>query len=154
MTSLSYEDIFSNFMGYVTDYDLASLDESDVYEILSEYLHKVLSKSYVRRLFSSISIDDDIQQISFEMKSEVDEYSDKDFINNILAKGMILEWLEPQVKKTSLIHQHLTSSKESKFYSQSSHLSELRTLYSETEIEFRRLIKDRGFIFNPYLGEK
>lgn len=152
MTSLSYEEIFSDFMGFVTDSDIASLEISEAYVIMTEYLHKVLSRSYVRRLFSSVAFDDETLVLSFEIKTKVDEGSDKDFVKYILSKGMVIEWLEPQVKKTSLIHQHITSSKESKFYSQSQHISELRGLLEDTKLDLRKQIGDRGYIYNSYLS--
>lgn len=152
MTSLSYEDIFSNFLGYITDYDFAHLNDDDAYTLMSEYLQKAISKTYIRRLFSSVNMDNEIQEINFEVSHPTEESEDLFFIQTILAKGMVVEWLEPQVKKTSLIHQHITSSKESKFYSQAMHLSEIRSLLEDTKIEIRKLIRDRGYIYNSYLG--
>lgn len=97
MTSLSFEEIFSDFLGNVTDYDFVNLDTDIVYEQMTEYLHKALSQSYIRRLFSSIDADDGIQRFDFEMKNVVDEQSDKYFVVRILSLGMIVEWLRPQV---------------------------------------------------------
>lgn len=98
MASLSYDEIFSDFLGSVTDYDLASIDIDDMYGLMTEYLHKALSLSYVRRLFSSVSLDDTIQIITFEVMNTVDENADIDFIKYILSKGMVIEWLKPLVR--------------------------------------------------------
>ena len=152
MASLSYDEIFSDFLGSVTDYGLASIDVSDMYGLMTEYLHKALSLSYIRRLFSSISLDDTVQEIDFEVANKVDDDADVDFIKYILSKGMVVEWLKPQVRSKLNIAQFF-GGKEQKYYSQSNHLSELRGLLEDTQLELRKAVRDRGYIYNPYLKE-
>jgi len=152
MASLSYDEIFSDFLGSVTDYGLASIDIDDMYGLMTEYLHKTLSLSYVRRLFSSISLDDTVQEFSFTVINTVDDDADVDFVKSILSKGMVVEWLKPQVRSKLNIAQ-MFGGKEQKFYAQSNHLSELRGLLEDTKLEMRKEIRDRGYIYNPYLKE-
>lgn len=152
MASLSYDDIFSDFLGSVTDYGLASIDIDDMYGLMTEYLHKALSLSYVRRLFSSVDLDDTIQEITFDVVNSIDENADIDFIKYILSKGMVVEWLKPQVRSKLNIAQFF-GGKEQKYYSQSNHLSELRGLLEDVQLELRKAIRDRGYIYNPYLKE-
>ena len=152
MASLSYDEIFSDFLGSVTDYELASIDIDDMYGLMTEYLHKALSLSYVRRLFSSISLDDTIQEMSFEVANAVDETADVDFIKYILSKGMVIEWLKPQVRSKLNIAQFF-GGKEQKWFSQAQHLTELRGLLEDTQLDMRKAIRDRGYIYNSYLKE-
>ena len=152
MASLSYDEIFSDFLGSVTDYGLASIDIDDMYGLMTEYLHKTLSLSYVRRLFSSVSFDDTIQVVTFEVINIVDEVADIDFVRSILSKGMVVEWLKPQVRSKLNVAQ-MFGGKEQKFYAQSNHLSELRGLLEDVQLELRKEIRDRGYIYNPYLKE-
>ena len=152
MASLSYDEIFSDFLGSVTDYGLASIDIDDMYGLMTEYLHKTLSLSYVRRLLSSVSLDDTIQEITFEVAYPVDDTADIDFIKYILSKGMVIEWLKPQVRSRLNIAQFF-GGKEQKYYSQAQHISELRGLLEDTKLEMRKAIRDRGYIYNPYLKE-
>ena len=56
MTSIDYTVIFESFLGDITDYDFANLSMSDSFFLMTEYLHKALAETYVRRLFSSITI--------------------------------------------------------------------------------------------------
>lgn len=150
MASLSYDEIFSDFLGSVTDYELASINIDDMYGLMTEYLHKALSLSYVRRLFSSVEFDDTIQSFTFELDNQVDEAVDLDFVKYILSKGMVIEWLKPQVRSKINIAQFF-GGKEQKYYSQAQHLSELRGLLEDTQLEMRKAIRDRGYIYNPYL---
>lgn len=153
MASLSYDEIFSDFLGSVTDYDLASINIDDMYGLMTEYLHKTLSQSYVRRLFSSIVFDDIVQMFTFEMTNSVDDAADLDFVRYILSKGMVVEWLKPQVRSKVNIAQFF-GGKEQKWFSQAQHLSELRGLLEDTQLEMRKAIRDRGYIYNPYLEGK
>ncbi len=153
MISLDYEDIFSSFLGSVTDYNLASLDATEAYEILKEYLHKALATRYVNRLFSTKKLDDDIQLFSFEMKYPIDEETDREFVINALAKWMAYEWAQNKVSSTTLVMQ-LLGGKEQKFYSQSNHLSETKALKQNLYDEAYGYIMRRGYIDNKYLEGK
>lgn len=150
--TLSYEDIFSDFLGYVTDYNIASSSTQDVYEMMREWLKKAIFKPYVRRLFSSVELDNEIQILTYEMDYKVDDETDKDFIIDVLAKGMVIEWLQPQVKN-KLLTQQFFGTKEQKFYAQSNQLSELRGLLEDVTVEQRKMIRDRGYINNSYLED-
>ncbi len=150
MTSISYDDVFDKFIGNVTDIELTSLNESDAYALMGEYLHKSVSEPYVRRLFSSIALDDEVQTLTFEMKLETEESADTDFVTSALAKWMVYEWLRNQVR-SKVNTMQMFAGKEQKFYSQSNHVAELRGLMDDTYKECRGFIMDRGWINNSYL---
>ena len=152
MASISYEDIYSMFLSSVTDYHLIDMDASDIYDQFKEMVHKTAAEPYVRRLFSSISMHDEILLLEYEMKRSTDDGADRDFVINLFAKGMVVEWLQPQVNKTSLTAQ-MFAGKEQKYYSQSQHLSEMRALLEKARIEMRRMITERDFIYNSYLED-
>lgn len=152
MASISYSDIYKAFLGNITDYKLASLDEQDANSLMQEYLHKSIFASYVRRLFDSLTLDDYNQSITYTMKYSTDEQSDEGFVIGAISKWMVYEWLQAQVKTTTLTEQMIFSSKEKSYYSQANHLSELRSLAEEAYKEARFFIMDRGYISNKYLG--
>ena len=150
MASISYDDVFDKFIGSVTDYELTSMDTSDAYTLMAEHLHNAVSEPYVRRLFSSLEMDDATQTMKFELKLSVDAGADVEFITLALAKWMVYEWLHNQVRSKTNTMQ-LLAGKEQKFYSQSNHIAELRALQDDTYKEARNYIMDRGFIDNTYL---
>lgn len=151
MASLTYDDIYSRVLDKITDYDFLELSDSDIYDMMGRKMKIALSKPYLRRLFSSLEYDDEIQQLTYELDYVVDADADSDFICEAIALGIVIAWLEPKVKNTGLIHQLFTSSKESKWYNQKDHLSELRGLLKSCKIEQQSLIRDRGWINNTYL---
>lgn len=150
MASISYDDVYSIFLSSITDYHLLNADVSDIYGQFAENLHKVLGEPYVRRLFSSLIAHDDVLILEYEMKNPVSDDEDRDFVINMLAKGMLVEWIKPQVNKTSLTAQ-MFAGKEQKFYSQKEMLNEMQSLLSNARLEMRKMIRERGYIYNPYL---
>ena len=150
MTSV-FEDIFSRFLLKVTDYNFVRLEEDTVNEMMIGWLKATLSKPYVRRIFSSLTIDEDFEEIEFELKNPVDEQSDADYVEELVATGMVVEWVTPQVN--SVINtQQMLSGKEVKFYSQSQHLAELKGLLSDSNQALRKMIRDHGYFVNSYIG--
>lgn len=152
MTSVKYDDIFSSFLGYIEDSKFALLDDDSANLLMYEYLQKALAKPHVKYLFSSIEFNNETNCIDYNIKNSLSEDSDIDFVVDLLSKGMVVEWLQPIVKRTSLLKQMITSSKESRFFSQSQHLSEMRGLLEDTKNEVSAMIRDRGYLHNDYLG--
>lgn len=150
--TLSYDSIFNYFLGYITDHKMLLMETQDVSDLMVEWLHKTLSKPNLRRLFSSISRDDEIQIIEFELFVETDEDQDIDFVTDILAKGMVIEWLHPQVKNKLLTEQFF-GGKEQKYYAQANQLNSVEALYVSAKLDYEKIIKDRGYIHNPYLNQ-
>lgn len=161
MLSISYEEIFSRFYTKVEAYDLMTLynDVTMQNVTLCSWLHSAISAPYVYRLFSTITLpkEDNIVELSdndnvieFELNHSIDDYSDKNFIIEILSYGIALAWIEPKVNSLTNISQMFGSSAE-KWYSQSMHLNEIRNLRDDLYNKQRSLIRDRGYSSNDYL---
>lgn len=151
MTS-SYNDIYSRFLNKIRDYEFAGLPEPNATEQMREWLRSALSHAYIYRIFDSFSADDEIAEIEYTLKTSVDEYNDKNFVEELLSNALVVEWVTPKVNNTTLTNQMITNSKESKFYSQAMHLTELKSLLANSESKVRSMLRDKGYIFNSYLG--
>jgi hypothetical protein len=152
MTS-NYQDIFSRFLIKIRDYEFANLTEANANEMMQEWLRSSLSKPQVRRIMTNLVCDEEIGQMSYDMTSPTsDEEADKDFVEELLATQIIVEWLQPRVKTTTLLNQMVVNSKESKFYSQQAQLSQMQALLADSKNEVTRMLTDHGFIYNSYLG--
>ena len=150
MTSLDYNKIYSRLFTKIEAYDFIDLSEEMLNEFLCNWLHSATANPYVRRLFSSVVFDDELEELTYEMKYEVDDDSDKEFVIEILSLGMAINWLEPKINSITNINQFF-GSKDEKWFSQASHLSELRGLLDDFNKQQRRKIADRGYIWNSYL---
>lgn len=150
--TISYENIYNRFLQKVDDIEFLQLDRNTAYEKMKGWLYTALSVPYTRRLFETLVKNDEILTLDFELKHPVDEDADTDFVEEALALGMLIAWLEPKVQTTTTITQGLFG-KEQKLYSQSSHLGQTRELLETARSTQRRLIMDRGYINNKYLDE-
>lgn len=151
MTS-AYQNIYSRFLIKVRDYEFAGLPEPNANEQMLDWLRSALSQPYIFRIFDSFSADDEIAEMEYTLTDTTNEYSDINFVEELLSYQMISEWLEPKVKTTTLLNQMITNSKEQKFYAQANQLSQLRELLADAENKVRSMLRDRGYIYNSYLG--
>ncbi len=151
MITSEYSDIISRFLLKVTDYNLPNIDEYLVNEMMAQWLHATLSHSYIRRLFSSFTMDDDVEEIEYELKNPTSDDEDREFVEELLAEGLVVQWVRPQYRSV-LNTQQFFSNSEQKFYSQASHAAEIREMYKEAERGIRKLIRDRGTFYNDYIA--
>lgn len=146
--TLSYETIFSRARGRIDDPKELTLDNSDLLEIYTERLHNTVGKPRVRRLFSSIQMDDEIQRLSFELNHSVDEDSDIDFVCDIFILGMVIEWLQPKVD--SILHTSVVIGGKEEKKLLDNHKNMIDRLESMKK-EQNRMISDYGYMYNSYL---
>ena len=148
---LPYETVFSRTRGRINDPKELSLSENDLLEIYTERLHNVIGKPRVRRLFSSIVMDDEIQQIDFTLNNSVDEASDIDFVTDLFVLGMTIEWLEPQVNSILSVLDYFGTDKEkllkSPYKTNIDRLDSLKT-------ELNKKIRDYGYMYNSYINSE
>lgn len=148
MPSLEYETIFTRFLGKITDYSIASMDEDSMNEMLTEYLTFALSLPEVEKLFKTLNVDEDMEEITFSLRNSINESADIRFVTDILLTGMQIAWLEPQVYSHQVTLQ-MFGGKEEKFYSQSNQLQQLRELLEQNEIRLKKKIRDHNY-YNFY----
>lgn len=151
MTS-KYNDIYSRFLMKVKDYDFFNYSEADAQESMRGWLTASLSQPYLYRIFATFSADDEIAEIEYTLASSINEYADKNFVEELLGYQMVCEWLNPKVKTTTLLNQMITNSKEQKFYAQANQLAQMRELLADAENKVRSMLRDKGYIYNSYLG--
>ena len=147
---LSYSTLFSRVLNKINDQKELSLDENDLLEIYTERLHSVVGKPRVRRLFSSISLDDEIQEMTFTLNNSVDEHSDTDFVLEVLSLGMAIEWLQPQVD--SVIHTSVMIGGKEEKRVLDNHKNMIDRLDSMKK-EQNKMIRDYGYMYNSYIKE-
>ena len=147
---LSYSTLFSRVLNKINDPKELSLDENDLLEIYTERLHSVVGKPRVRRLFSTLTLDDELQEMTFTLNNSVDEDSDTDFVLEILSLGMAIEWLQPQVD--SVIHTSVMIGGKEEKKLLDNHKNMIDRLDSMKK-EQNKMIRDYGYMYNSYIKE-
>ena len=127
-----YTDIYSRFYRLVDDPSFFKLDESYAYELMCGWLHDAIANPTIRKIFSKISLDDEIMKLSFSLTTSIDEESDKEFIESTLNTAFILGGKEE--KKI-----------------QSNYKTTIDRLDS-LELKLRKFIRDYGYENNSYLS--
>lgn len=92
-----YSSIFKRFLGRIDTYSLSSLSKSDFYELATEWLNASVADVDIRKLFASLILDDEVQELTFELKNSIDEKSDERFVIEVIALGMEIAWLTSKV---------------------------------------------------------
>lgn len=143
-SQIYYKEVYSQFFLKIEGYDIFDKNISDEYReaLLCSWLRSSIGKPYVNRLFSTVTLSDPYQDedpdtgelidvdgmIEYELNNVIDEdFSDKQFVIEVLAYGMALCWLEPKVYSLTNIAQFFGTSDE-KLRELKSHSS----LYLET----------------------
>ena len=146
---LPYETVFSRVRGKINDPKELTLDKSDLIEIYVERLHSVLGNPRVRKLFSTITLDDEVQEITFILNNSIDEPSDNDFILEVFVFGMVIEWLQPQVDSILNTSIMIGGKEEKKLLD--NHKNMMDRLDSMKK-ELYKLIRDYGYLYNSYIN--
>lgn len=148
--TLPYEIIFSRVRNKITDPKELSLDANDLIEIYTERLHSAVGDQRVRTLFSSISLDDEIQEITYEMDISIDEVTDSDFVIEMLSSAIAIEWMLQQVNSRLYTSQMIGGKEEKKLIDNyKPMIGRLESMRSE----LYRKIRDYGTHYNSYLRE-
>ena len=137
----SYEEIYNLAANKITDPEIALLLPEDIEELFYGYLISAIPK--FRKCKNDLSNrDDELRQFNVDLL---------DVEKEILAILVVREWLQPQLY-SALLTKQVFSDKEQKYYSQSSHISELRALDETLKIEAQKLSRDYTYGSSEYLG--
>ena len=137
----SYEEIYNLAANKITDPEIALLLPEDIEELFHGYLISAIHK--FRKCKNDLSNrDDELRQFNVDLL---------DVEKEILAILVVREWLQPQLY-SALLTKQVFSDKEQKYYSQSSHISELRALDETLKIDAQKLSRDYTYGNSEYLG--
>lgn len=148
---LPYSEIFSSFLGKITDFNLVQLNRTDILALEIEWLHSAAAKPKVRNLFKLLSLDDNLEFISFKLNNPIDDSSDKDFVIDIFSLGMAIEWLQPKVDSVLNTAPMIGGKEEKKLLD--NHKYSIERLKS-MKTEQKKIIRDYGYINNSYINRR
>lgn len=131
-----YSTVTDRFLNKITDFDLGKLAESDVEEVLFNFMYSACSKFHT----SSIDLSD-----RDGILEQFNETLTEDIID-IISEGMIVEWLKPKVLHTDNLANFLNNKDLSVAASPANILKEIKDTLKESRAEFDRLIKEYSYI--------
>ena len=134
-----YEKIYNRFSQKIIDFNLAEIDDNYLGEMLLGWLNSsiVNVRKRERNLFLR---DDEVQEFQEDLS---------DLEIEMLALGMKLAWIDQYLNSTENVLQFI-GGKEEKYYSQASHIAELRALRKDTLREMNSLHSYDTYVNNSY----
>ena len=138
-----YATIYNRFLLKITDYSLTELPDAVVDVMMHGYLMSAIAGISVRELREHVSEYDDSQ--------EAFVYDLTNLEQEILALGMVESWVEPMIYSITLTQQ-MIGTKQTNYFSQSSHLNALVSLQDNVRKKKNKLISEYKAFHTSYLG--
>jgi hypothetical protein len=132
-----YSTLYERALAQITDPLLATLPEEDLENMLHSWLMDAIVEPVVGEY-------DFTERDDKEFKFDI---SDRD--QKILAIHMVRGWLAPQIASVTLTAQ-VYSGKETKYYAQANHLSEMRALDADLQRQADLLFCRGTYLDNEY----
>ena len=149
---MTYEEIYSQFYSKIDDPAFfKKYSEEEAYELMKSWLHSVVALPYFKKCFSSIILDDEIMELTYELVNSVDEDSDNYFVIDILAQGMVICWMQQKIDKAVSLAT-VVSGKEEKTILNNYKNNMIRL--NDLKTQFRKIIRDYSYVNNTYIGDE
>lgn len=148
---LSYEKIFSRVRNKIHDPKELSLDEEDLIEIYTERLHSVVGNVRIRRMFSTLTLNDETEEITWILNNTLTGSNadvEEEYVIELLSLAMIIEWLRPKVEDITYIGMAIGGKEEKSL--NNAHKLNIERL-QELENQLSKMIRDHGYLYNDYL---
>lgn len=136
-----YEKIYNRFSQKITDFNLSEIDDYSLEEMLLGWLNSSIVR--MRKCQHDLSLRNDEAQ---EFKENL-----SDLEIELLAMGMLDAWISQYLNSTENVLQFI-GGKEEKFYAQSSHIAEIRSIKDENLREMNRLHNYYTYTNNSYFN--
>lgn len=147
---MTYEEIYSQFYTKIDDPTFfKQYDINEAYELMRSWLHSVIGLPYVKKCFSEITLDDEVMELKFKLYNSIDDDFDNDFVKDILAQGLVICWMQQKIDKNTALAT-VVSDKEEKTVLNNYKNNMVRL--NDLKSQFRKIIRDHGYINNSYVG--
>lgn len=134
-----YSTLYERCLSKIEDPTLAMLPEEDLENMLHGYLMSAIAKH--RKCEHDLSDrDEELKQFNFDLS---------DLEIEIISILMTREWISQRLHSVTNVMQ-VFGGKEEKWFSQSSHIKELREMDDRLRLEAQQLSRDYSYIDNDY----
>lgn len=134
-----YSTLYEKCLSKIEDPTLAMLPEEDLENMLHGYLMSAIAKH--RKCEHDLSDrDEELKQFNFDLS---------DLEIEIISILMTREWISQRLNSVTNVMQ-VFGGKEEKWFSQASHIKELREMDDRLRLEAQQLSRDYSYIDNDY----
>lgn len=148
---MTYEEIYSQFYSKETDPTFfTKYSKDEAYDLLRDWLHSLVGIPYIKKCFSTITLDDELMELTFELANPVDDDSDNYFVKDVLSQGLVICWMQQKVDNVVNLSVVIGGKDEKTILNNyKANITRLEDL----KIQLRKTIRDYGYINNSYIGE-
>lgn len=150
--SLEYEKIFSRSRLKMNDLkEIMSLSDDDLLEINTERLHSVIGDPRVGNIFGTLELDDEIQVMTYDLRNaaKISVINDE-YVTELLALGMVISWLRPQVESFEYTSMTLGGKEEKVLVN---NYKPVVARLESLEKKLYNMIRDHGYLYNTYIAD-
>lgn len=127
------------FLSKVTEYDFVHLDPYDLESAVDAWMHRACAKFNKICQYDLMTYDDDARELDTDIP--VDDLVD---ITDIIATGMVAQWLQPYVYNSENLENILNTADYS-MYSPAELLLRVRETYQMAKKDFNRMMKEYSY---------
>lgn len=146
MPSIEYDTIYKRALVRIEDIDLSNYTQSDFSECMIEWLHSSAASPIFRKMFASFSLDDDLEELKFELNNPIDDEYDTNYVTNLLSKGIVINYM-PRKIETSKELEVMVYGKEEKV--RSNYKTKMQRLH-DLQIEYNRELTQHSYYFGNH----
>lgn len=148
---MTYEEIYSQFFSKETDPTFfTKYSKDEAYDLMKNWLHSLVGIPYIKKCFSTITLDDELLELTFQLANPVDDDSDNYFVKDILSQGLVICWMQQKVDNIVNLSVVIGGKDEKKILD---NYKNNMTRLEDMKIQLRKTIRDYGYINNSYIGE-
>lgn len=148
---MTYEEIYSQFFSKETDPTFfTKYSKDEAYDLMKDWLHSLVGIPYIKKCFSTITLDDELLELTFQLANPVDEESDNYFVKDILSQGLVICWMQQKVDNIVNLSVVIGGKDEKTIFN---NYKNNMTRLEELKVQLRKTIRDYGYINNSYIGE-
>ena len=129
---MGFEDVLEMMLSMLNDYDITGYTDNDLYLEVGVRVNIVLAKA----MLDDIEFDTEFSEFSRDLTL---------YEANILAHGLLMQWLYPKVHNTEVLEAQLTN-KEFTAFSNANRINSMIQLQRNAQEEFYYLVSNYDFM--------
>jgi hypothetical protein len=129
---MGFEDVLEMMLSMLNDYDITGYTDNDLYLEVGIRVNIVLAKA----MLDDIEFDTEFSEFSRDLTL---------YEANILAHGLLMQWLYPKVHNTEVLEAQLTN-KEFTAFSNANRINSMIQLQRNAQEEFYYLVSNYDFM--------
>ena len=146
---MKYEEIYSR--SYMKRYDPEFYENREfAYEAMREWIHEIVAFPWIRSIFKNITLDDEIEELDYELVHSIDKESDDNFVIKLFTDGFVICWMRPKVASAINLATVIGGKDEKKLISNyQQNIDRLDSL----ELKLKKYVRDYGYFNGVYETE-